>query len=173
MPAFAISRVRFFWVTLFFVWLQLTIVPFLKIQGLQPDLLCLLVVFLAFTLRCRNLEIIAFSAGAAKDLLVHTVFGLEIASLVCAAVVLKRLVHSLEQEDLFLQMGMVFVYSFSSLIFFHGLSFLLQQSYGSLSILVAKSAAIALYTAFLTPPVFVFLRFIFALRPHERQYELF
>ena len=155
------------------LWCQLSFAPAISIWGVVPDFIYLVFAFLVFFSNRQKIICLAFGVGIAKDLFSNTFFGLETIGLVSGVLILNQIVKQFDREDFRVQMWATFLCSLSGLTTFLVVFAVVQDKVLITSSHILRSFFIAVYTVFLVPLIFPFLKSFFAFKSPVKQYELF
>lgn len=155
------------------VWFQMSFVPFLTFRDTAPDTTFLLLAFFSFFIDFHGVFIYAFLVGILRDLLSNSFFGLETTSLVIGSFVLSQIAMRFDRLNERVQWAGTFAFSFVTLLVSIVLFSVTSRERLFDGAMVFQSAFIALYTTFAGLILFPFFRFVFRLKPHTKQYDLF
>ena len=165
---------RLIFILLFMVWFQLSWLPLFSIGQIKPDFLFVFIAFYAFQINWNRVLTLAFCVGLVRDLLTNSFFGLETASCVGGALLLRFFATRFDRDKRWIQLASLFAFSWFSLLLFLALEFLLiheRLHFGEWIFL--KTFLISIYTTtvgvLLLPLLERLPRSIF----REKQYELF
>lgn len=154
-------------------WTELSLLPFFSIHQAKPDLSFVVLTFYAFRINWRQVVTFAFIVGLIQDLLTNTFFGLHAASYVAGSLALQFFALRFDRDKFVIQTVSLFCFSFSTLLIFSALSFIVQESSWFDEWFLTKVIGISVYTtlvgAFLFPLLDRGLKLVFP----NRQYELF
>ena len=152
---------------------DLSLVPAIRIQMVQPILLYLMVLHTAFQWGIQKAVPMAIVIGLLRDFSGSQFFGIETASLIIASTVLNVIVQKIDRESAVTRIAVSFVFVFSVLM----LSGLFPALVGAPVALTLHtfliSAAVACYTSVLTPIFSTVTSRWFRERAPMKQYELF
>ena len=164
---------RLILILLLLAWVELSFLPACSIQGIKPDFFFSFLVFYAFRIHWKRVVALAFLIGLIQDLLSNSFFGLQTASYVGGATLLRFCAIRLDRNKLWIQLVSLFLFSWFTLNLYLGGSFLIQN-YGVFDQWIfTKTFLIAVYTT--AAGAFLFPLFEQWLKPviREKQYELF
>ena len=165
------ARVIFYLFLLLII--ELTILPVFRIGSIQPQLLYLMILYVAFQWGWQKTIPMALTVGILRDLAGSQYFGYEAMALVLTSWLLDLLVRSVERDSWSLKMVTAFLFVFLVTMFHMMLlSVLTPQTYVSWH-WCGINLATALYTALLLPFFFHFTAKWFGDRVTFKQYELF
>lgn len=155
------------------VWLELSVLPFFSVWGVKPDFFFVFLVFYAFRINWKRVIGLAFMLGLAKDLLTHSFFGLEAASLTAGAVLLQFLAVRFDREKKWVWLAGLFSFSWFTLIAYSLAAWAAGAPYRWAGGTVHQSFWIAAYTTLAGLALFPVLEKWLKPTLHEKQYELF
>ena len=164
---------KVFWVILSCAILQMTIVPWVSVGGIAPNLCFLFVAFYAFQLNHHQIFLIAFATGLFRDFLTQSFFGIDTVSLVFGSLVLQQMASRLDRDNFWVQFWGVFLFSFVSLLINLILLSSIQQAWMLNGYQLAKAFLITVYTTLGAFLAFPFLKRLFNVSALAKQYELF
>lgn len=165
-------RKRMLVISCFVILAQMSLMPFIAVKGISPDLIFLLIAFYAFAIDHRDIVWIAFSIGLCRDFLSHTFFGLETASLVCSSLLLKYAVAQFNRKDYFIILLSIYLFSATALLL-PVLMMVADQGAWKMSSIFSNISLTSLYTTILAVGIFPVFKRFFGLGGAIRQYELF
>ena len=167
------SNRRLILVLLALIWSELSLLPFFSIGSIKPDFFLVFLAFYAFRINWKRIIALSFFVGLAQDLVTNSFFGLETASCVGGAILLRFLALEFDREKRSIQLVGLFVFSWLTLLLFMLLSFLVGEHYPFGEEAFVRALFIAVYTTafgWLVFPVFEkWLKPALAVK----QYELF
>ena len=141
--------------------LQTTVLDYVAIQGVKPDLVILLVVFSGFLLGTREGAFLGFVGGLVEDLFSGSYIGLNALSNMAAGYLAGAAGERLYRENTLIATGVTFVSSAAGLAVSYLLLLYLDIQVPPLFALFRVIFPAALYTSLLVPFLFGrFLRFI-------------
>ena len=153
--------------------LDLSVLPFIRVGGIQPHLLYLIVLYAAFQWGWQRTLPMALAVGILRDLTGSHLLGLETGSLILASVILDLLVKKMVRESTLLRFSTALIFVFCASLFHLILvSFLSGTNYVSWH-RCYLSLGTSLYTAACMPIFFYLTARWFYDRVPMKQYELF
>ena len=151
--------------------LQSTLVPYISINNIKPDLFNGL--FILLVLQFSNIQsiILAFIIGAVKDLYTNHQYGLEIIALIIPALILPIIVKKTDISNIFVRFMVLYLFSLISLLIVLIEMAIIEKSFITIKIFYSNAIGAALYTSVISLIVFHFIKRIIPFKTD--QYELF
>ena len=155
------------------IWIEFSLAHYFSLGEAKPNFPFLFLVFYAFRVQWKRLVTLAFGLGLALDLLTNVHFGLQTASLVVGAVILKFFAVRFDRDKRWIQLACLFSFSWSALLGFALLSVFVEGPNRMNEWMLGESVFASLYTTAVGACLFPLLEkwLVPALRP--KQYELF
>ena len=168
-----VSDQRLVLLLLAIVWVELAFLPFFSIGDIKPNFFFIFIAFYAFRINWKRVATLAFFVGLIQDVLTNSFFGLETASCVGGAWLLRFFAGRLDRDKRWIQFASLFAFSWASLLLFAGIEFLIVGNHHFSEWILTKTFLISVYTTLAGTALFPLLeklpRGIF----QEKQYELF
>ena len=156
------------------VWLELSLLPLVTIGQIKPDLFLIFIAFYAFRINWRRVVTLAFFVGLIQDLLTNSFFGLETASYVGGAILLRFFALRFDRDKRWIQWASLFTFSWFRLLLFVALSFFIEDQVSRLNEWVLmKTFLISVFTTVAGAALFPLLERLPRNIFREKQYELF
>ena len=164
---------RLIFVLIGLIWFQLSFLPLFSVGQIKPDFFFMFIVYYAFRIDWKRVVSLAFLVGLLEDLMTNSFFGLETASYVGGAILLRFIAIRFERDKLWIQLASLFCFSWTALILFLVVSALIHGRFLLDEWGLVKTFLISAYTTAVGSLAFpLFEKW---LRPalKQRQYELF
>jgi rod shape-determining protein MreD len=133
----------------------------LKVQGVVPDLVLLLVVFFALTDGEERAMLTGALGGIYQDAVTNSVLGHHVLCLVLVGYFVGRISNRLVTEHPAIKGGLVFISGVAEGILYVMVMYLQNPSVRATTMIVASVVPAAFYTALITPLVFPLLTRVF------------
>lgn len=165
---------RLIFILLAMVWFELSWLPLFSIGQITPDFFFIFIAFYAFRINWNRVLTLAFFVGFIRDLLTNSFFGLETASCVGGALLLRFFVIRFDRDKHWIQLASLFAFSWFSLLLFLALEFFLIRKHLRLSEWnFWKAFLVSVYTTAVGSLLFPLLEKLPRSIFREKQYELF
>jgi len=142
----------------FFLLLELTVVPYLTLFGVRPDLFFILIAFYSFLIHPNRTPHFAVFLGLIRELFSGTLLGLETLSYGISGIMLWFLVMKMERENPYNQAALIFIFSFINLLIISVLNVCLTETSVTMGQIFQMIMGASLYTTLAAPFVFFFIR---------------
>jgi rod shape-determining protein MreD len=149
--------------------LQATWPDLLKLQGVVPDLVLLMVVYIALTDGEERAMYTAAIGGIYQDVATNAVLGHHVLCLVIVAYGIGRLSNRLVTEHPAIKAGLVLLGGVAEGLLYVMVLYVQNPAVGAITMILASAVPAAFYTALLTPFVFPVLGRLFP-RPEPPLY---
>ena len=153
-------------------WFEISILPFLSIRGIKPDLVFIFTAFYAFQIDWKRLIALVFVLGMVRDLLANSFFGLETASLIGGALFLQFFADQFYRDERWIQALGLFSFSWFTLLLYSVFSWVVDHHALSEHILLS-TFFISVYTTAGGALLFPLFGKWFKRSLNVKQFELF
>ncbi|MBI4358021.1 MAG: rod shape-determining protein MreD [Candidatus Omnitrophica bacterium] len=109
--------------------MELSLLPLFAVGRVQPDFFLIFLAFYAFRVSWKRIVTLSFFVGLLRDLVTNSFFGLETASCVGGAILLRFLALEFDREKRSVQLVSLFAFSWVTLLLFVLFSFLVGERY--------------------------------------------
>lgn len=164
---------RFLIFVVFLLILEYTLFPFFLFLKGRPDFLYLMVLDYAFFNPWEKTPFFSLGVGLLRDFLGGHLFGIETLSFALTGYLLSLGVQKLERDNLWVRLGMSFLFVWLTETLSVGLAGWLGTSRGFTLDLMGTVFLTTLYTVALAPGFFWLTNRWFGRLPFLKQYELF
>lgn len=141
--------------------LQATWPDLLKVQGVVPDLVLLMVVFFALTEGEERAMYTAALGGIYQDVATNAVLGHHVLCLVVVAYAIGRMSNRLVTEHPAIKAGLVLLGGVAEGVLYVMILYVQNPAIGAVAMILASAVPAAFYTAILTPLAFPALGWLF------------
>ena len=164
---------RLILVLLTLTWIELSLLPLLTVGGIKPNFFYVFLVFYAFRINWKRLVALSLMVGLIQDFMTNSFFGLETASVVGAAILLRFLAMRFDREKAWIQLASLFCFTWVALTFFSVLSLLVGERFLLDPKSLTQCALISVYTTGIGAVLFPWFEKWLKPALRQRQYELF
>ncbi len=169
-----VSDQRLVFLLLGIVWLELSLLPLISINQIKPDFFFIFIVFYAFRISWNRVITLAFFVGLVRDLLTNSFFGLETASCVGGAMLVRFFAIRFDRDKRWIQLASLFTFAWFSLVLFASMDFLVHEHHHPFNEWVlVRTFLISAYTTVVGTAFLPLLEKLPKSIFWEKQYELF
>jgi len=144
--------------TFFLLLLELTLLPFVSVQGARPDLFFILLVFYALFIRPNKTFPFAVFLGVIREFFSGTLLGLQTIAFGFSGILLWLMVLKMERENLVNQGAILFVTSSLNLLILGLLEISLKKMSLPFNQILIQIFAVTVYTCLIAPFLFALIR---------------